>query len=108
MGYDSHFYHEGIGLNGAPTLNTYTGEYVADSSSQGATYWLKYNLTNETSIIKVSNSARGANGTKIALEEIEENKPVVITSGTLTGCTVVLHEKVNTFMLYIQEILSHL
>ncbi|MBA1936552.1 hypothetical protein G9H51_36960, partial [Escherichia coli] len=88
-GYDQYFYDNTVGLNGIPTLNTYTGEIPSDSSSLGSTYWKKYNLTNETSIIRVSNSARGANGIKIALEEVQEGKPVIITSGNLSGCTTI-------------------
>ncbi|EKN4209683.1 CNF1 family cytotoxic necrotizing factor [Yersinia ruckeri] len=93
FGYDSTFYNNNLGLNGAPTLNTYTGEILSDSSSLGSTYWKKYNLTNETSIIRVSNSARGANGIKIALEEVQEGKPVIITSGNLSGCTTIVARK---------------
>lgn len=59
FGYDQYFYNSTVGLNGIPTLNTYTGEILSDASSLGSTYWKKYNLTNETSIIRVSNSARG-------------------------------------------------
>ncbi|EFO0804089.1 cytotoxic necrotizing factor CNF1, partial [Escherichia coli] len=92
-GYDQYFYDNTVGLNGIPTLNTYTGEIPSDSSSLGSTYWKKYNLTNETSIIRVSNSARGANGIKIALEEVQEGKPVIITSGNLSGCTTIVARK---------------
>ncbi|EFH0139381.1 cytotoxic necrotizing factor CNF2, partial [Escherichia coli] len=93
FGYDQYFYNSTVGLNGIPTLNTYTGEILSDASSLGSTYWKKYNLTNETSIIRVSNSARGANGIKIALEEVQEGKPVIITSGNLSGCTTIVARK---------------
>lgn len=41
----------------------------------------------------MSNSARGANGIKIALEEVQEGKPVIITSGNLSGCTTIVARK---------------
>ncbi|XPP88626.1 DUF4765 family protein (plasmid) [Photobacterium leiognathi subsp. mandapamensis] len=90
FGYDTHFYNSSIGSNGAPTLNTYTGEILTDSSSLGSTYWKENNLTNNTNIIRVSNSARGANGIKIELEQVQANKPVIITSGNLSGCTTIV------------------
>jgi len=92
-GYDRYFYNNTIGINGAPTLNTYTGEILTDSSSLGSTYWKENNLTNNASIIRVSNSARGANGIKIELAEVKVNKPVIITSGNLSGCTTIVARK---------------
>ncbi|MGR5115594.1 CNF1 family cytotoxic necrotizing factor [Photobacterium damselae] len=92
-GYDRRFYNSSIGSNGAPTLNTYTGEILTDSSSLGSTYWKENNLTNNTNIIRVSNSARGANGIKIELEQVQANKPVIITSGNLSGCTTIVARK---------------
>lgn len=94
-GYDRYFYNDSAGLNGVPTLNTYTGEFVTDSSSIGATYWRKYNMTSDTSIIYVSNSARGANGIRISIQDIQQNKPVIITSGELSGCTTIFTRKGN-------------
>ncbi|MFV8761818.1 DUF4765 family protein [Yersinia enterocolitica] len=92
-GYDPYFYNNKVGLNGTPTLNTYTGEILTDSTSLGATYWTKNNLTSQTSIIRVTNSTRGANGIRIALEEVQENKPVIITNGDLSGCTTIIARK---------------
>ncbi|MBB7655459.1 CNF1 family cytotoxic necrotizing factor [Escherichia coli] len=92
-GYDRYFYNNAVGLDGSPTLNTYTGELLTDPSSFSSTYWSKYNLTNKTSIIRVVNSARGANGIRIALEEVQENKPVIITNGDLSGCTTIVARK---------------
>lgn len=92
-GYNPYFYNNTVGLDGTPTLNTYTGEILTDSPSLGATYWTKNNLTNQTSIIRVTNSTSGANGIKIALEEVQENKPVIITNGNLSGCTTIIARK---------------
>jgi len=92
-GYDRHFYNNTIGVNGSPTLNTYTGEIMADPSALGLTYWKENNLTNNTGIINISNSTRGANGIKIELEAVKVNKPVIITSGELSGCTTILARK---------------
>lgn len=92
-GYDRYFYNNMVGEDGSPTLNTYTGEILTDPSSFGSTYWSKYNLTNKTSIIRVTNSARGANGIRIALKEVQENKPVIITNGNLSGCTTIVARK---------------
>lgn len=50
-------------------------------------------MTNKTSIIRVANSARGANGIRIALEDVQENKPVIITNGNLSGCTTIVTRK---------------
>ncbi|MCM4386626.1 cytotoxin, partial [Escherichia coli] len=93
LGYDRYFYNNAVGLDGSPTLNTYTGEFLTDPSLFGSLYWSKYNLTNKTSIIRVANSARGANGIRIALKEVQENKPVIITNGNLSGCTTIVARK---------------
>ncbi|EHJ8767070.1 CNF1 family cytotoxic necrotizing factor, partial [Escherichia coli] len=92
-GYDPYFYNDEIGLNGSPTLNTYTGEILTDPSLPGVTYWKKNNLTSQTSIIRLTNSNRGANGIKVSLEDVQENRPVIITNGNLSGCTTILSRK---------------
>ncbi|ENC0939504.1 CNF1 family cytotoxic necrotizing factor, partial [Escherichia coli] len=97
IGYDPVFYNYGLGISGSPTLNTYTGEIVTEETLQTTSYWKKYNLTTDTSIIHLSNSKQGANGIKINLDDLMKEKPVVITSGELSGCTSIWARKGNQF-----------
>ncbi|WIF71885.1 cytotoxic necrotizing factor Rho-activating domain-containing protein [Proteus vulgaris] len=52
------------------------------------TYWGRKTLFDDLTAIYVTNGRSGSVGISIQLDDIQEKKPIVITSGALSGCTM--------------------
>lgn len=52
------------------------------------TYWGRKTLSDDLTAIYVTNGRSGSVGISIQLDDIKEKKPIVITSGALSGCTI--------------------
>lgn len=73
-------------------ISTFTGRQISSTewgSGTIGTYWGKNKLSSKTNIINVVNGMSGTVGIKIPLCNIKENNPLLITSGALSGCTMV-------------------
>ncbi|CAI8698588.1 hypothetical protein EMIT0P201_130001 [Pseudomonas chlororaphis] len=82
-------------------LETSTGDQMTSYNSGSKWYtgtaWDKSPLTDETDIIVLHNGRQGAAGLKIELDNIESGHSVLITGGTLSGCTMITGIKGSTF-----------
>ncbi|NBM94666.1 cytotoxic necrotizing factor Rho-activating domain-containing protein, partial [Proteus sp. G2662] len=52
------------------------------------TYWGRKTLSDDLTAIYVTNGRSGSVGISIQLDDLKEKKPIVITSGALSGCTI--------------------
>ncbi|MGV8000598.1 cytotoxic necrotizing factor Rho-activating domain-containing protein [Photorhabdus temperata subsp. temperata] len=81
----------------------FSGDQVTSSESGSATigvHWGENTLDPNIIGINVVNGASGTVGIKIALEDIQPECPVIITSGALSGCTMMYAVKDNDFFAY--------
>ncbi|MBS9434447.1 cytotoxic necrotizing factor Rho-activating domain-containing protein [Photorhabdus hainanensis] len=81
----------------------FRGDQVTSSESgSGAIgkHWGKNKLDHNITGINVVNGASGTVGIKIALRDIRPGYPVIVTSGALSGCTMVYAVKDNYFFAY--------
>ena len=73
-------------------VSTSTGEVVTSTESGSGiigTYWGSNRLSKDMSIINVVNGRTGTVGIKIPFKNLKEGNPVLVTSGALSGCTMV-------------------
>ncbi|NDK99549.1 cytotoxic necrotizing factor Rho-activating domain-containing protein [Photorhabdus bodei] len=81
----------------------FRGDQVTSSESGSGTigrHWGKNRLGHNITGINVVNGASGTVGIKIALRDIRPGYPVIVTSGALSGCTMVYAVKDNYFFAY--------
>ncbi|MCC8374063.1 cytotoxic necrotizing factor Rho-activating domain-containing protein [Photorhabdus bodei] len=81
----------------------FRGDQVTSSESGSGTigkHWGKNRLGRNITGINVVNGASGTVGIKIALRDIRPGYPVIVTSGALSGCTMVYAVKDNYFFAY--------
>ncbi|MCT8341585.1 MULTISPECIES: cytotoxic necrotizing factor Rho-activating domain-containing protein [Photorhabdus] len=63
-------------------------------------HWGKNTLDSNITGINVVNGASGTVGIRIALKDIQHGQPVVVTSGGLSGCTMIYAVKDDYFFAY--------
>ncbi|OWO80497.1 hypothetical protein B5C26_17065 [Photorhabdus luminescens] len=81
----------------------FAGDQVTSSESgSGAigVHWGKNTLDPNITGINVVNGASGTVGIRIALKDIQPGHPVIVTSGALSGCTMVYAVKGGYFFAY--------
>ncbi|WP_445497755.1 cytotoxic necrotizing factor Rho-activating domain-containing protein [Photorhabdus sp. SF281] len=81
----------------------FRGDQVTSSESgSGAigVHWGKNTLDPKITGINVVNGASGTVGIRIALKDIQPGYPVIVTSGALSGCTMVYAVKDGYFFAY--------
>lgn len=61
------------------------------------TYWEKKPLKNTTDLIVLHNGIQGSAGVNIDMAEIKAGRSVLVTAGTLSGCTMITGVKDNHF-----------
>ncbi|EQB98743.1 cytotoxic necrotizing factor Rho-activating domain-containing protein [Photorhabdus temperata] len=71
--------------------------YNKSSKWFAGTFWEKNPLSETTDLIVLHNGVEGAAGLKIKFDDLESNRSVLITGGTLTGCTMITGVKDSTF-----------
>ncbi|MDE1480961.1 cytotoxic necrotizing factor Rho-activating domain-containing protein [Xenorhabdus bovienii] len=73
---------------------------LESGTGQVGDYWDKHHLGSDVSLINVVNGEAGTIGIRIPLSAIEEKKPIVITSGGLSGCTMLFAHDQQYFYAY--------
>jgi insecticidal toxin complex protein TccC len=71
--------------------------FIEESSFFSGTAWDKRPLSRETKIILLANGVQGAAGIKLDLNDIQANSTILITGGTLSGCTMITGVKDSIF-----------
>ncbi|WP_261423025.1 cytotoxic necrotizing factor Rho-activating domain-containing protein [Serratia quinivorans] len=73
-------------------MNTWKGAAVTSRAIDGTMpgFWGdKFTLSDNVNFITVTNGHSGVVAVKIPLNEIQEGKPVIITGGRLSGCSII-------------------
>ncbi|OCQ52481.1 Rho-activating domain of cytotoxic necrotizing factor [Photorhabdus australis subsp. thailandensis] len=81
----------------------FRGDQVTSSESGSGSiggHWGKNTLDSNITGINVVNGASGTVGIRIALKDIQHGAPVIVTSGALSGCTMVYAVKNGYFFAY--------
>ncbi|MGJ0625572.1 cytotoxic necrotizing factor Rho-activating domain-containing protein [Xenorhabdus bovienii] len=73
---------------------------LESGTGQVGDYWDKHHLGSDVSLINVVNGEAGTIGIRIPLNAIEEKKPIVLTSGGLSGCTMLCAHDQQYFYAY--------
>ncbi|AKH64597.1 MULTISPECIES: cytotoxic necrotizing factor Rho-activating domain-containing protein [Photorhabdus] len=84
-------------------ITGFHGDQVTSSESGSGTigiHWGKNTLDPNITGINVANGASGTVGIRIDLKDIQPGYPVIVTSGALSGCTMVYAVKGNYFFAY--------
>ncbi|AOK29745.1 MULTISPECIES: cytotoxic necrotizing factor Rho-activating domain-containing protein [Burkholderia] len=89
---------EGGGFYGA--ISIFSGSQVTSAESGSATigkYWGRNILNSNVIGINVVNGMSGTVGIRIPFESMQRDQPVVVTSGALSGCTMIYSVDDNNF-----------
>ncbi|WP_160170017.1 cytotoxic necrotizing factor Rho-activating domain-containing protein [Photorhabdus aegyptia] len=81
----------------------FLGDQVTSSESDSGAigvHWGKNTLDPNITGINVVNGASGTVGIRIALKDIQAGHPVIVTSGALSGCTMIYAVKDGYFFAY--------
>ncbi|WP_434525612.1 cytotoxic necrotizing factor Rho-activating domain-containing protein [Photorhabdus asymbiotica] len=81
----------------------FRGDQVTSSESGSGSigvHWGKNTLDSNIMGVNVVNGASGTVGIRIALKDIQHGSPVIVTSGALSGCTMVYSVKNGYFFAY--------
>ncbi len=76
----------------AGAISTFNGGQVTSNESGTGSvglYWTQHKLSESVGIINVVNGMSGTVGIKIPLKNIQIDRPILITSGALSGCTMI-------------------
>ncbi|ANB72465.1 hypothetical protein AYM40_08895 [Paraburkholderia phytofirmans OLGA172] len=84
-------------------IETWSGEQVTSKARNGPALGLwgdKFSLDADFSVMEVSNGKSGTVGISIPFDQLREGKPIVISSGELTGCSMIYAVDDNKFYAY--------
>ncbi|PQQ23947.1 cytotoxic necrotizing factor Rho-activating domain-containing protein [Photorhabdus hindustanensis] len=84
-------------------LSTWKGKDVSSRSSSGpimGDWGEKYKLNDNISVMDIANGESGTVGIKIPFNEIKEGKPIIISAGELSGCTMIYAVDKDYFYAY--------
>jgi insecticidal toxin complex protein TccC len=87
--YSPQLLKSGGALYGA--IDVFRGSQVSSSESGSGTigtHWGPKTLSDNLTAINVVNGMSGSVGIRIRMDDIEEGEPIIITSGALSGCTM--------------------
>lgn len=82
-------------------LEVSSGENITSANKSAKWYagihWETKPLKNNTDLVVLHNGVQGAAGININLNDIKPGRSVLVTAGTLTGCTMITGVKGNNF-----------